>query len=318
MSKYDLTGKRVWVAGHRGMVGSALVRRLERENPAEILTATRSELNLLRQSDVKAWTADNKPDAIFLAAAKVGGIVANDTYPAQFLYENTMIASNIIHAAHEAKVEKLLFLGSSCIYPKMAPQPIEETSLLTGPLEPTNKWYAIAKISALMMCQAYRQQYGDDFISAMPTNLYGPGDNYHLENSHVIPALIRKAHNAKVAGDTNMEIWGTGKALREFMHVDDLADGLVYLMKNVSQSEHINIGFGSDISIRDLATLVMKVVGFEGGLVHDTSKPDGTPRKIMDDRVLKGLGWEPSISLENGLADAYNWFKKHLNELRET
>lgn len=317
MTKYSLEGKRVWVAGHRGMVGSALVRRLEQEKPAKILKTTRNDLDLLRQSDVETWTFENKPDAIFLAAAKVGGIVANDTYPAQFLYENTAITTNIIHAAHLAKVEKLLFLGSSCIYPKMAPQPIEESSLLTGPLEPTNKWYAIAKITGLMMCQAYRKQYGDDFISAMPTNLYGPGDNYHLENSHVIPALIRKAHNAKIAGEPNMEIWGSGKALREFMHVDDLADGLVYMMKNVSQSEHINIGFGSDISIKDLATLIMKVVGFEGGLVRDTSKPDGTPRKIMDDSVLRKLGWEPSISLEIGLADAYDWFKKNLNELRE-
>jgi len=318
MSKYSLEGKRVWVAGHKGMVGSALVRRLAKEGVAEILTADRHELDLLRQSDVETWMDDKKPDAIFLAAAKVGGIVANATYPAQFLYENTAIAMNIIHAAHVAKVEKLLFLGSSCIYPKMAPQPISENSLLTGPLEPTNQWYAIAKISGLMMCRAYREQYGDDFISAMPTNLYGPGDNYHLENSHVIPALIRKAHDAKVAGADTMEIWGTGNALREFMHVDDLANGLVYMMKNVSQSEHLNIGAGSDVSIKALAELIMKVVGFEGGLVHDISKPDGTPRKIMDDSQLKSQGWEPTISLEAGLADAYGWFRTHLDELRES
>jgi GDP-L-fucose synthase len=299
------------------MVGSAIVRRLEQEGPAEILTTTRSELDLLRQSDVENWIAAEKPDAIFLAAAKVGGIVANATYPGQFIYENTMIASNIIHGAHLSKVEKLLFLGSSCIYPKMAPQPIEEGSLLTGPLEPTNQWYAIAKITGLMTCRAYREQYGDDFISAMPTNLYGPGDNYHLENSHVIPALIRKAHEAKMAKADNMEIWGTGNALREFMHVDDLADGLIYMMKNISQSEHINIGSGKDISIKSLAELVMKVVGFEGELVHDRSKPDGTPRKIMDDTRLKQQGWEPSISLEAGLEDAYGWFKAHLDNLRE-
>ena len=317
-SSYSLNGKRVWVTGHRGMVGSALVRRLQQEGAAEILTTTRSELDLLRQTDVENWMRTEKPDAVFLAAAKVGGIVANATYPGQFLYENTMIATNIIHGAHQVEVEKLLFLGSSCIYPKMAPQPIQESSLLTGPLEPTNQWYAIAKITGLMMCRAYREQYGNDFISAMPTNLYGPGDNYHLENSHVIPALIRKAHEAKTTGAESMEIWGTGNALREFMHVDDLADGLIYMMKNVSQSEHINIGSGVDISIKDLAELVMKVVGFEGELVHDRSKPDGTPRKIMDDTNLKQSGWEPSISLEAGLHDAYGWFKAHLDNLRES
>ena len=317
-NRYSLKGKRVWVTGHKGMVGSALVRRLKKEDTADILMTTRSELDLLRQSDVEKWINKEKPDVIFLAAAKVGGIVANATYPGQFIYENTMIATNVIHGAHQAKVEKLLFLGSSCIYPKMAPQPIQESSLLTGPLEPTNQWYAIAKITGLMMCRAYREQYGDDFIAAMPTNLYGPGDNYHLENSHVIPALIRKAHDAKVTGADNMEIWGTGNALREFMHVDDLADGLIYMIKNISQFEHVNIGSGSDISIKELANLIIKVVGFEGGLVHDRSKPDGTPRKIMDDTYLKQSGWKPSISLESGLEDAYGWFKAHLDSLRES
>jgi GDP-L-fucose synthase len=317
MSEYALTGKRIWVAGHTGMVGSALVCRLKQENPKDILTVSRQGLNLLNQADVSAWMNDNKPDAVFLAAAKVGGIVANDKYAADFLYENTTIASNIIHAAYLAKVEKLLFLGSSCIYPKMAPQPIAESSLLTGPLEPTNQWYAIAKITGLMMCQAYRKQYGCDFISAMPTNLYGPGDNYHPENSHVIPALIRKAHMAKQAGARTMEIWGSGTVRREFMHVDDCADGLIFAMKNVAQSEHINIGCGEDMTIEELARLVMDVVGFKGGLSKDTSKPDGTPRKIMDDTALKSLGWSPSIPLHEGLSATYARFLQNYDDLKD-
>lgn len=316
MTNYSLEGKRVWVAGHRGMVGSALVRRLAAENPKEIITVMRQDLNLLNQSAVNDWMVETRPDAIFLAAAKVGGIAANEAYPADFLYENTAMATNIIHAAYEQKAEKLLFLGSSCIYPKFAEQPIREDSLLTGALEPTNQWYAVAKITGLMMCRAYRRQYGCDFIAAMPTNLYGPGDNYDLENSHVIPALLRKAHDAKLSGASSMEIWGTGTPRREFMHADDCADGLVFAMKHVSQEAHVNISAGEDLPIEDLARLVMKTVGFDGELTKDTSRPDGTPRKIMDDTALKRLGWTPSISLEDGLKDAYDWFLKHQNEAR--
>ena len=305
---YSLENKRVWVAGHRGMVGSALVRRLERENPAEILKVTRSEVNLVDQAETARWIEAQKPDAVFVPAAKVGGIYANDTYPAEFLYENLMIASNIIHAAHKAGVEKLLFLGSSCIYPKFADQPIVEDALLTGELEPTNEWYAIAKIAGIKLCQAYRKQYGDDFISAMPTNLYGPGDNYHPENSHVIPALIRKAHEAKQAGADSMEIWGTGTPKREFLHADDCADALVHLMKVHSAPEHVNVGSGEDLAIKDLARMVMEVVGFEGGLTHDLSKKDGTPRKLMSAERIRVLGWTPSIPLRDGLAHAYECF----------
>lgn len=302
---YSLTGKRVWVAGHRGMVGSALVRRLAHEGCAEILTATRAELDLVRQADVECWVSDNKPDAIFIPAARVGGILANDTYPADFLYDNLMIEANIIRAAFDANVEKLLFLGSSCIYPKLAPQPIPEEALLTGPLEPTNEWYAVAKIAGIKLCQAYRRQHGCDFISAMPTNLYGPGDNYDLANSHVIPALIRKAHEAKLSGAPSMEIWGSGTPRREFLHVDDCADALVLLMKNYSGHEHINVGSGKDVTIEELARIVMKTVGFGGELTKDLSKPDGTPRKLMAADKLRALGWNPKIGLEEGLNDAY-------------
>ncbi|MBO6728443.1 MAG: GDP-L-fucose synthase [Maricaulis sp.] len=302
--------KRVWVAGHRGMVGSALVRRLEREAPAEILTATRDQLDLVDQAATARWIEREKPDAIFIPAARVGGIYANDTYPAEFLYQNLMIASNIIQAAHSVGVEKLLFLGSSCIYPKFADQPIVENALLTGELESTNEWYAIAKIAGIKMCQAYRKQYGDDFISAMPTNLYGPGDNYHPENSHVIPAIIRKAHEAKLAGAESMEIWGTGLPMREFLHADDCADALVHLMKVHSAPEHVNVGSGEDIAIKDLARLVMDVVGFEGALTHDLSKKDGTPRKLMSADRIRALGWKPSISLRDGLAHAYECFQR--------
>ncbi|GGX70544.1 GDP-L-fucose synthase [Litorimonas cladophorae] len=314
---YDLTGKRVWVAGHRGMVGSAIVRRLESENVAEVLTATRSELDLKDKAAVDAWMDENKPDAIFLAAAKVGGIHANSVYPADFLYDNLAIASNIIHKAHAIGTEKLLFLGSSCIYPKFADQPIEESSLLSGALEPTNEWYAIAKIAGIKLCQAYRQQHGSDFISAMPTNLYGPGDNYHLENSHVIPALIRKAYNAREENADSMEIWGTGTARREFMHADDCADGLVFLMKNYSGHEHVNVSQGDDIPIEDLARLIMKLVGFKGTLTKDTTKPDGTPRKLMSNSRMAALGWSPTRELEDGLADAISWFETHLDTIRE-
>ena len=312
---YALEGKRVWVAGHRGMVGSALVRRLERENPAEILTVTRHEVDLINQAAATAWIEKTRPDAVFIPAAKVGGIYANDTYPADFLYDNLMIAANIIRACHDVGVEKLLFLGSSCIYPKFAEQPIAEDSLLTGELEPTNEWYAIAKIAGIKLCQAYRKQHGDDFISAMPTNLYGPGDNYHPVNSHVIPALIRKAHEAKLAGADSMQIWGTGTPLREFLHADDCADALVHLMKVYSAPEHVNVGSGEDLPIKDLARLIMEVVGFEGELTHDLSKKDGTPRKLMSADRIRALGWTPSISLRDGLADAYRWFLDHQDEV---
>ena len=307
---YDLSGKRIWVAGHRGMVGSALVRRLASEEPSEILTITRQEVDLTQQAATRDWLERARPDAVFVPAAKVGGILVNDTFPADFLYENLMIAANIIHAAHAVGVEKLLFLGSSCIYPKFAEQPIVEDALLTGALEPTNEWYAIAKIAGIKLCQAYRRQHGDDFISAMPTNLYGPGDNYDLKSSHVIPALIRKAHEAKLAGAASMEIWGSGEPRREFLHADDCADALVHLMKVYSGPEHVNVGSGEDIAIKDLVALVMDVVGFQGELTNDRSKPDGTLRKLMSADKIQALGWVPSISLRDGLVHAYECFKK--------
>lgn len=309
-ANYSLSGKRVWVAGHRGMVGSALVRRLEAEQPSDILTVTRAEVDLRDPAAVTQWMAKAKPEAVFVPAAKVGGILANDTYPADFLYDNLMIASNVIHAAHQNEVEKLLFLGSSCIYPKFAEQPIVEDALLTGPLEPTNEWYAIAKIAGIKLCQAYRRQHGRDFISAMPTNLYGPGDNYDLQSSHVIPALLRKAHNAKTSNADSMEIWGTGSPMREFMHVDDCADALVHLMKVYSGDQHINVGTAVDVTIKDLALLVMDVVGFKGELTHDTSKPDGTPRKLMSATRLRDMNWTPKIELRAGLENAYASFLK--------
>jgi GDP-L-fucose synthase len=301
---WPLEGKRIWVAGHRGMVGSALCRRLASE-PCEVITAGRETLDLTRQAEVEAWMADTRPDAVILAAARVGGILANDTRPAEFLHENLAIEANVIHAAHLAGVEKLLFLGSSCIYPKHAPQPIPEEALLTGPLEPTNEWYAIAKIAGIKLVQAYRRQHGADFISAMPTNLYGPGDNYDLETSHVLPALLAKAHAAKRAGETDLEIWGSGTPLREFMHADDCADGLVFLLQHYSDAAPINLGTGEEVSIADLARMVMRVVGLEGELRHDTAKPDGTPRKLMDSTRLHALGWRPSIPLEDGIARVY-------------
>jgi len=307
VAAYDLTGKRVWVAGHRGMVGSALVRRLAQEN-CEILAVERGQLDLCDQSAVRSWMEREKPHAIFVAAAKVGGIVANNILPADFLYENMMIEANIIHAAHLASAEKLVFLGSSCVYPKFALQPIPESALLTGTLEPTNEWYAIAKIAGLKLCQAYRQQHGRDFISAMPTNLYGPYDNFDLNSSHVVPALIRKAHEAKLAGADHIVLWGTGEPMREFLHVDDCADAVTFLMKHYSGGEHVNVGTGTDMSINELACLIMRVVGFEGAVDHDTTKPDGTPRKVMDVGKLAAMGWTARISLEDGLRDVYQWF----------
>ena len=309
----DLQGKKIFVAGHRGMVGSAVVRRLERED-CEVLTASRQDCDLTDQDAVNDWLGDNKPDMVVLAAAKVGGILANDTYPVDFLYDNMMIQNNVIKLSYDHNVEKLLFLGSSCIYPKMAPQPITEEALLTGPLEPTNEWYAVAKIAGIKLCQAYMKQYGARFVSAMPTNLYGPFDNFDLKSSHVIPALMRKAHQAKVDGADGMEIWGTGTPLREFMHVDDLADAAVYTLQHYEDYEHINIGSGVEHSIADIARLVMDVVGLEGDLRHDLSKPDGTPRKLMSSEKLRATGWRPSIGLDEGLTATYEWFKQNITD----
>ena len=303
---FSLAGKRVYVAGHKGMVGSAVVRRLTSED-CTILTADRST-DLREQTKVRSWFAENRPQVVIIAAAKVGGILANDTFPAEFLYDNLMIEANLVEAARQAGVEKLLFLGSSCIYPKMAPQPIREDALLTGPLEPTNEWYAVAKIAGIKLCQAYRRQYGSDFISAMPTNLYGPGDNYDPKNSHVLPALIRKAHEAKESGAANIEIWGSGTPRREFLHVDDLADACVFLLKNYSNEEHVNIGSGTDLTIFELAKLVCDGVGFAGQIVTDPSKPDGTPRKLMSGDKIAAMGWRLRISLVDGIRHAYREF----------
>ncbi|QSZ10721.1 GDP-L-fucose synthase [Rhizobium leguminosarum] len=302
-----MSNKKIWVAGHRGMVGSALVRRLHSEN-CTVITATRQELDLKRQDEVERFVQTNRPDAIILAAAKVGGILANDTFPADFLYDNLIIEANIFEAAHRNGVDRLLFLGSSCIYPKFAPQPISEDVLLTGPLEPTNEWYAVAKIAGIKLADAYRKQHGRDYISAMPTNLYGPGDNFDLQSSHVLPALIHKAHLAKATGASEIAIWGTGKPRREFLHVDDCADALVFLLKSYSDAQHVNVGSGEDIEIIELARLVCRVVGYEGKIAHDLSKPDGTPRKLMSTDKLKNMGWKPRISLEEGIRAVYDWF----------
>ena len=308
---FELNSKRVWVAGHRGMVGSALVRRLDAEQ-CSVLTVGRDKVDMRRQADVESWMAATKPQVVFLAAAKVGGIHANNIYPAEFLYENLMIEANIIHAAYKVGVEKLVFLGSTCIYPKMAPQPIAEDSLLTGPLEPTNEWYAIAKIAGIKLCQAYRRQYACDFIAAQPTNLYGPGDNYDLVNSHVLPALLRKAHEAKLRADSALVVWGSGTPLREFLHVDDLADAVVHLAKNYSGEGHINVGSGQEVSIRKLAEMICAEVGFQGELAFDASKPDGTPRKLCDVAKLRALGWDRARDLNTGLAQTYANFLAQL------
>jgi GDP-L-fucose synthase len=299
-----IEGKRVFIAGHRGMVGSAIVRRLARED-CTILTADRSQLDLRNGPAVNAWMAEARPELVFLAAAKVGGILANDSYPADFLYDNLMIASNVIHSAHEAGVEKLLFLGSSCIYPKHADQPIGEEQLLTGPLEPTNEWYAIAKIAGIKLTQAYRRQHSDNFISAMPTNLYGLGDNYHPDNSHVLPALLRKAHRIKIAESSSLSLWGSGEPRREFLHADDCADACIFLMREYSGEQHVNVGTGEDIRILDLARLVCDIVGVDPTIELDRSKPDGTPRKLLDTTKLRSLGWTPSIALEDGVRATY-------------
>ena len=310
---YRLCGKRVWVAGHRGLVGSALVRRLAGE-AVKLLTVGRESLDLRRQREVEEWMRRERPQAVFVAAAMVGGIQANDSRPASFLYDNLMIEANVVHAAKLAGVEKLLLLGSTCIYPKRAPQPIPEEALLTGPLEPTNQWYAVAKIAGIKLVEAYRRQYGCDFISAQPTNLYGPGDNFDLTTSHVLPALMRKAHEAKAGRAQSVTVWGSGAALREFLHVDDLADALVFLMENYSGGGPVNVGSGIEISIRDLARKIRRVVGFDGDLRFDADKPDGTPRKLADSSKLHAMGWRHRIGLDEGLASTYAWFLQSLAE----
>ncbi len=301
----------IYVAGHRGLVGSALMRRLEADGYTNLLTVTRHEVDLRDQSQVHGWFEENRPEYVYLVAGTVGGIYANSTRPAEFLYDNLMIHGTVVHAAHMVGTKKLLYLGSSCIYPREAQQPITEDQLLTGPLEPTNEGYALAKIAGIKLCATYRRQYGDDFISAMPTNLYGPGDNYDLEASHVIPALVRKFHEAKVSGNPEVQIWGTGSAMREFLHVDDLASACVHLMDHYSEEQHINVGTGEDQSIKSLAELVRDTVYPEAELVFDTSKPDGTPRKVLDVSKLHDAGWKHTIGLAEGLASSYEWFQQH-------
>jgi GDP-L-fucose synthase len=306
---FSLMGKRVWVAGHGGMAGSAIIRRLERE-ACEILTVPRSQVDLRRQEEVERWMQRARPQVVFLAAAKVGGILGNSQFPAEFLYDNLVMEANIIDAAYRAGVERLVFLGSTCTYPKMAPQPIPEEALLAGPLEPTNEGYAIAKIAGIKLCQAYRRQYGCDFFAVQPTNLYGPGDNYDLDAGHVLAALLRKAHEAKLANADFMTVWGSGTPLREFLHVDDMADAVVFLAKRYSGEQPINIGSGDEISIRDLARMICEVTGFEGRLVFDASKPDGAPRKLADTSRLQALGWRRRIELREGIRWVYDGWKR--------
>lgn len=310
---FELLGKRVFVAGHRGMVGSAIVRRLAADD-CEVLTVPRQQLDLLDQAGVRRWMADHRPDAVVMAAAKVGGILANDRFPVDFLHENLVLQTNVIEAAFRNGVEKLLFLGSSCIYPKLAPQPIPEDALLTGPLETTNEWYAVAKIAGLKLAQAYRRQYGVDYISAMPTNLYGPGDNFDLSTSHVVPALMRKAHEAKRIGGKTLEVWGSGTPMREFLHVDDAADALVWLLKNYAGDSHVNVGSGQEVSIADLARTIVSVVGVEAAITFDPTKPDGTPRKLLDVSRLLATGWRPGYPLRSGLEQTYAWFLQHIEK----
>lgn len=307
---------KIYIAGHRGMVGSGIWRALQARGYSNLIGRTSKELDLRDQAAVIAFFEQERPDVVVLAAAKVGGIMANNIYRADFLYDNLAIQNNVIHSSWKMGVKKLLFLGSSCIYPKMAEQPLREESLLTGPLEQTNEPYAIAKIAGIKMCESYRRQYGCNFISAMPTNLYGPNDNYDLKNSHVLPALIRKMHEAKMTRSERVEIWGTGSPLREFLHVDDLSDACVFLLENYNEELFVNVGFGSDISISDLAQLVKKVVGFEGKLEFDAGKPDGTPKKLMDSSRLRSFGWEPKIQLEDGIRSTYNSVKDKLAQLQ--
>jgi GDP-L-fucose synthase len=308
---YTLRNKRVWVAGHRGLVGSAIVRRLEGEG-CEIVTAPRDSVDLRRPEQLERWMRDVRPQAVFLAAARVGGIYANDTRPAEFIYDNLMIQSNVVEASRRAEVEKLLLMGSSCIYPRLAPQPIPEGALLTGPLEPTNQWYAIAKIAGIKLGQAYRRQYGCDFISVMPTNLYGPGDNFDLMQSHVVPALMVKAHEAKIARAPSIDVWGTGAVRREFLYVDDAADGMVFLMQHYSDEGIVNLGTGRDVPIIDLVGMVCRAVGYQGGIRFDTSRPDGTPRKVVDVSRINQLGWSARTPLAQGLAETYRWYLEHV------
>ena len=312
MNKQD----RIYVAGHRGLVGSAIVRRLQAEGYDKLVTRTSKELDLREQQAVRDFFTTEKPDYVILAAARVGGILANDTYPADFIYDNLMMEANVIHASYENGVRKLLALGSTCIYPKMAAQPLKEEYLLTGPLEPTNEWYAVAKIAGIKMCQAFQRQHGCNFIAAMPTNLYGPSDNFDLENSHVLPAMIRKFHEAKLKQSPSVTLWGTGKALREFLHVDDLADACLFLLQEYDDPEIVNIGVGEDLSIAELAGMVRDVVGFEGGIVYDASKPDGTPRKLVDTSKINGLGWQAKTTLPEGIENTYRWFLDNVRSLR--
>ncbi len=310
-AEFSLKGKRVWVAGHRGMAGSAIARRLVQED-CEVLTVGRDRLDLRRQDAVEAWLAATRPDVVFLAAATVGGIHANSTRPAEFIYDNLIIEANVIQAAHLADVNKLVFLGSSCIYPRMATQPMREDALLTGSLEPTNEWYATAKIAGIKLCQAFRRQYGRDYITAMPTNLYGQGDNYDPLQGHVVAATLVKIHAAKLRQLANVEIWGSGKPTREFLAVDDMADGLVFLAKHYSDHEHVNIGTGIETSIRELVELVAEIIGYRGGFQHNLDKPDGTPRKVMDIGKIKAMGWAPQIDLRSGLRIAYEHYLAYL------
>jgi GDP-L-fucose synthase len=310
---FELKGKRVFIAGHRGMVGSAVVRRLASED-CEVLTASRDQLDLLDQAGVRRWMADHRPDAVVMAAAKVGGILANDRFPVDFLQDNLVMQSNVIDSAFRSEVGKLLFLGSSCIYPRLAPQPILEDALLTGPLEPTNEWYAIAKIAGLKLCQAYRRQYGVDYISAMPANLYGPGDNFNLETSHVVPALMRKVHALKRSGGDRLEVWGSGTPRREFLHVDDAADALVWLLENYAGDSHVNVGSGEDVTIAELAETIASVAGVEATIAFDPTKPDGTPCKLMDVSRQFATGWRPRYALRSGLEQTYAWFLDHVEK----
>jgi len=306
----------IFVAGHRGMVGSAILRRLRAAGFSRVIVRDRGELDLRNQAAVRGFFAGERPQYVFLAAARVGGILANDSHPADFLHDNIAIQTNVIDAAYRNGAEKLLFLGSSCVYPKHAPQPIPEDSLLTGPLEPTNEWYAIAKIAGLKMCQAYRRQYGFRAVSAMPTNLYGPGDNFNLKSSHVLPALIRKFHEAREQGVGEVEVWGTGAPHREFLHVDDLADACLHLMERYDEDSWINVGWGRDISIAELAQTTARIVGFAGSIRFDRSKPDGTPRKLLDTSRLSALGWSPRIELQEGIRSTYRWFREHRDVAR--